>query len=69
MNLKHLLVFLAFSAASCTTKSDFTPYYQSENASGFDHKLDLRSNDTLKFPLDEKSSFESNSISYRKIND
>lgn len=49
-------------------KGEFIPYYQSENASEFKHKLNLKSIDTLKFPLDEKSSFESNSISYRKIN-
>lgn len=67
MILKRLLIFLAFSGASCTTKSDFTPYYQPENASEFEHRVNLRSIDTLKFPLDEKSSFESNSISYRKI--
>lgn len=69
MSFKYLVIPFALFLLSCTKQKEFSAYYQTENASVFEKKLDLRSIDTLRFPLDEKSSFESNSISYRKIND
>lgn len=66
---KHLVILLVLFTLSCTKKNEFSAYYQTENASEFEKKLDLRSIDTLRFPLDEKSSFESNSISYQKNKD